>query len=36
VVRFTFAGRDAPSGEATNVGQLYTLFAQAIHYCERR
>src|SRR5271165_4140687 len=28
--RFTFAAPGTPSGEAVNVGQLYTLFAQAI------
>ena len=29
--RFTFAAPGTPSGEAINVGQMYTLFAQAIH-----
>ena len=28
--RFTFAARGTPSGEAVNVGQMYTLFARAI------
>jgi predicted dehydrogenase len=28
--RFTFAPPGTPSGEASNVGQMYTLFAQAI------
>jgi predicted dehydrogenase len=28
--RFTFAAPGTPSGEALNVGQMYTLFAQAI------
>jgi predicted dehydrogenase len=28
--RFTFAAPGTPSGEAINVGQMYTLFAQAI------
>jgi predicted dehydrogenase len=28
--RFTLAAPDTPSGEAINVGQLYTLFAQAV------
>jgi predicted dehydrogenase len=28
--RFTFAASGTPSGEATNVGQMYTLFARAI------
>jgi predicted dehydrogenase len=28
--RFTFAASGTPSGEALNVGQIYTLFAQAI------
>jgi len=28
--RFTFATPGTPSGEAANVGQIYTLFAQAI------
>ncbi len=28
--RFTFAASGTPSGEAANVGQMYTLFAQAI------
>jgi predicted dehydrogenase len=28
--RFTFATPDTPSGEAFNVGQMYTLFTQAI------
>src|SRR6201997_1253403 len=28
--RFTFAAPDTPSGEALNVGQMYTLFAQSI------
>jgi len=28
--RFTFAAPATPSGEAINVGQMYTLFAQAI------
>src|SRR5215472_16691417 len=30
--RFTFAASGTPSGEATNVGQMYTLFARAIRY----
>jgi predicted dehydrogenase len=29
--RFSFAAPGTPSGEARNVGQMYTLFAQAIH-----
>jgi predicted dehydrogenase len=29
--RFKFAAPDTPSGEAFNVGQMYTLFARAIH-----
>jgi predicted dehydrogenase len=28
--RLTFAAPGTPSGEAINVGQMYTLFAQAI------
>jgi len=28
--RFTFATPGTPSGEPANVGQMYTLFAQAI------
>ena len=28
--RFTLAAPGTPSGEASNVGQMYTLFAQAI------
>ena len=28
--RFTFATPGTPPGEAANVGQMYTLFAQAI------
>src|SRR5712675_1056794 len=32
--RFTFAASSTPSGEALNVGQMYTLFAQAIHNAE--
>ena len=28
--RFTFAPPGTPSGEALNVGQMYTLFARAI------
>src|SRR5271165_2128005 len=28
--RFTFAARGTPSGEAVNVGQMYTLFVRAI------
>jgi predicted dehydrogenase len=28
--RFTFTAPGTPSGEARNVGQMYTLFAQAI------
>jgi predicted dehydrogenase len=28
--RFAFAAPDTPSGEAINVGQMYTLFARAI------
>ena len=31
--RFTFATPGTPSGEAANVGQMYTLFAQAIRGC---
>jgi len=34
--RFTFAAPGTPSGEAVNVGQLYTLFAQAIRDGENR
>ena len=29
--RFTLAAPETPSGEALNVGQMYTLFARAIH-----
>ncbi len=29
--RLTFAAPATPSGEALNVGQMYTLFARAIH-----
>ena len=29
--RFTMAAPGTPSGEALNVGQMYTLFARAIH-----
>jgi predicted dehydrogenase len=34
--RLIFATPDTPSGEASNVGQMYTLFAQAIHRRESR
>jgi predicted dehydrogenase len=34
--RFTFATPDTPSGEARNVGQMYTLFARAIREGESR
>jgi predicted dehydrogenase len=34
--RFTFAAPGTPSGEAFNVGQMYTLFARAIHDGESR
>jgi predicted dehydrogenase len=34
--RFTLAAPGTPSGEATNVGQMYTLFAQAIDRGESR
>jgi len=34
--RFTFATPGTPSGEATNVGQMYALFAQAIRDGESR
>jgi predicted dehydrogenase len=34
--RFTFAPPGTPSGEALNVGQMYTLFAQAIRNQEIR
>jgi predicted dehydrogenase len=34
--RLIFAAPDTPSGEASNVGQMYTLFAQAIHRRESR
>jgi predicted dehydrogenase len=34
--RFTFAAPGTPSGEAKNVGQMYTLFAQAIREGEIR
>ncbi len=34
--RFTFAAPGTPSGEALNVGQMYTLFARAIHDGESR
>jgi predicted dehydrogenase len=29
--RFAFAGPETPPGEAINVGQMYTVFARAIH-----
>src|SRR5258708_14696 len=34
--RFNFAAPGTPSGEAINVGQMYTLFARAIHDGENR
>ena len=34
--RFTFAAPNTPSGEALNVGQMYTLFARAIRDGESR
>jgi predicted dehydrogenase len=34
--RFSFAAPGTPSGEAVNVGQLYTLFARAIRNGESR
>ncbi len=34
--RFKFAAPGTPSGEAFNVGQMYTLFARAIHDGESR
>src|SRR5712692_9067763 len=34
--RFTVAAPGTPSGEAINVGQMYTLFARAIHGGESR
>jgi predicted dehydrogenase len=34
--RFNFAAPGTPSGEPINVGQMYTLFAQAIHDGESR
>jgi predicted dehydrogenase len=34
--RFTFAALGTPSGEAINVGQMYTLFARAIRNGESR
>ena len=34
--RFKFAAPGTPSGEAINVGQMYTLFAQAIRDGESR
>jgi predicted dehydrogenase len=34
--RFKFATPATPSGEAFNVGQMYTLFARAIHDGESR
>jgi predicted dehydrogenase len=34
--RFTFAAPGTPSGEALNIGQMYTLFAQAIRHGANR
>jgi predicted dehydrogenase len=34
--RFTFAAPGTPSGEAINVGQMYTLLARAIRNGESR
>jgi predicted dehydrogenase len=34
--RFSMAASGTPSGEASNVGQMYALFAQAIHNGESR
>ncbi len=34
--RFSIATPGTPSGEATNVGQMYAMFAQAIHGSESR